>query len=224
MQKTLLVLFLLLWQSCHSQIANYNTSTLNGVWKNTDDTTIIKFLNRGKYIDILYIKTEITIIETGNYGFCDSKKESDAIDLTDLHLNAKEGFNLCFIDNTGAALRYELEYECGNSKKDCAMLLFGQNVFKYRTIPISPFLIKFLYKQGKLDKQDYLKEYANLIVKEIAPPKCTIYQSPNVATKMYLIKGDLVSILEQKGDWVKIEYQGKKTVQGWLKKGDINKL
>ncbi|MFY7987347.1 MAG: SH3 domain-containing protein [Flavobacterium sp.] len=48
-----------------------------------------------------------------------------------------------------------------------------------------------------------------------------IYNTPNSPTKMYLIKGDEVEILEEKGEWLKIRYYGKKTIEGWIKRSDV---
>ena len=38
---------------------------------------------------------------------------------------------------------------------------------------------------------------------------------------MYLLKGDVVEILQEKDDWLQIRYYGKKTIEGWIKKGDV---
>jgi SH3-like domain-containing protein len=39
---------------------------------------------------------------------------------------------------------------------------------------------------------------------------------------MYLIKGDEVEVLEEKGEWLKIRYYGKKVVEGWIKRSDVD--
>ncbi|MFC0183754.1 hypothetical protein SAMN04515674_11132 [Pseudarcicella hirudinis] len=51
--------------------------------------------------------------------------------------------------------------------------------------------------------------------------KAIIYNLPNTSTQMYLIKGNEVEVLETKGDWLKIRYYGKKVVEGWIKKTDV---
>lgn len=38
---------------------------------------------------------------------------------------------------------------------------------------------------------------------------------------MYLVKGDEVEIVKEKGKFLKIYYYGKKTIEGWIKKSDI---
>jgi hypothetical protein len=59
--------------------------------------------------------------------------------------------------------------------------------------------------------------------KEISSAKVPIYSEPEKPTRMYLIKGDVVTVLEEKNGWLKIEYEGKKLVTGWIKKGDTER-
>ena len=41
-------------------------------------------------------------------------------------------------------------------------------------------------------------------------------------TKMYLLKGDMIMILGIKADWVKIQYIGKKIIDGWIRKSQLS--
>ena len=52
--------------------------------------------------------------------------------------------------------------------------------------------------------------------------KSTLYKTPNQSTKMYLIKGDKVTLLDEKTDssgqkWYFINYKGKKELNMWIK-------
>jgi hypothetical protein len=51
-----------------------------------------------------------------------------------------------------------------------------------------------------------------------------LYSSPvdSARTKMYLLKGDMVMILGVKEGWVKIEYIGKKIIDGWIRKSELS--
>jgi len=56
----------------------------------------------------------------------------------------------------------------------------------------------------------------------ITTHKAHLYRSPNIKTKMYLIKGDKVTILDEKTDasgqkWYFINYKGKKELNMWIK-------
>ncbi len=79
---------------------------------------------------------------------------------------------------------------------------------------------QFIDHNGK-DNRNYIKEYLNLDVKEVVVPQSLIYSKPNERTKMYLIKGDVVTILEEKNKWIKIEYAGEELITGWIKKEDV---
>lgn len=57
--------------------------------------------------------------------------------------------------------------------------------------------------------------------KTIRIQKQPLYSSPNQKTKMYLLKGDKVEILEEKDDWYYILYHGKKDIKAWIPKRAI---
>jgi hypothetical protein len=59
------------------------------------------------------------------------------------------------------------------------------------------------------------------VFKKIKYEKVKLNLSQSQPTKMYLVKGDEVEIVEEKGDWVKIRYYGKKVIEGWIKKSDV---
>jgi hypothetical protein len=55
----------------------------------------------------------------------------------------------------------------------------------------------------------------------IRAEKSFIYDKNNIKTKMYLLKNDPVEIIESQTDWLKIKYYGKKVIEGWIKKSDV---
>ena len=84
----------------------------------------------------------------------------------------------------------------------------------YRILDLPPFILKFI-------KSKFPFKFKNIKVSIT-----NIYISPNTPTKMYLIKGDEVEIIEEKDDWLKIRYYGngatsRKTIEGWIKKSDV---
>jgi hypothetical protein len=54
----------------------------------------------------------------------------------------------------------------------------------------------------------------------IVSAKAVIYSEPGVATRSYLIKGDKITVLDERSGWLKMEYYGTKRVTGWVKKTD----
>lgn len=55
----------------------------------------------------------------------------------------------------------------------------------------------------------------------IQSEKQPLYKTPPTKTKMYLIKGDKVEILEEKDDWLYILYRGKKDIKAWIPKSAV---
>jgi hypothetical protein len=76
---------------------------------------------------------------------------------------------------------------------------------------------------------EYLhKNYKNFVKldnaqQQIQPTKQPLYKSPTIdsKTKMYLIKGDKVEILEEKDNWLHIFYKGKKEIKAWIPKDAV---
>ena len=108
------------------------------------------------------------------------------------------------------------------SKVGSRFELINVNVFVYNKVERLPNeYLRALYKKGKKDNKDYLKSFFNMDFKEIIIPKSIIHSVPNQRTKMYLIKGDEVEFLEEQGEWYKIRFYGKKTIEGWIRKSDV---
>ncbi len=61
----------------------------------------------------------------------------------------------------------------------------------------------------------YISEFLDIRVLEIKIKKCKVYNAPNKRGNEYLKKGDIVIIIEEKGEWIKVEYGNEK--QGWIK-------
>jgi hypothetical protein len=105
-----------------------------------------------------------------------------------------------------------------NNKQDTIMIIewsTRQMFFTYKKINKLPDTFQvFLQKKGI---------HVGFPHKEIAVTKSIIYSEPNKPTKMYLIKGDIVTVLEEKDGWIKMEYEGKKMITGWIKKKDTKK-
>ena len=51
-------------------------------------------------------------------------------------------------------------------------------------------------------------------------PKSIVYSEPAKSTEMYLTEGDIITVLEEENDWIKMEYAGEMLITGWIKKKD----
>jgi hypothetical protein len=58
------------------------------------------------------------------------------------------------------------------------------------------------------------------LTKTIQIEKSLIFSSPNIPTKMYLVKFDEVEVIAEKDNWLHIKYYEKKIVDGWIRKKD----
>lgn len=110
-------------------------------------------------------------------------------------------------------------FECDGQN----MSINGGQLVEYAKIDHLPGLaLKMLYNRGKSDNRNYIKEYLDIDVSVVKASKSVIYSNPGMgATKMYLLKGDVLTVIGEKGEWLKIEYRGKKLVQGWVKKQEL---
>jgi hypothetical protein len=67
---------------------------------------------------------------------------------------------------------------------------------------------------------EYLKSTSQIEILS----KIQVYSEPNRSLKKYLNKGDIVTILEEKSNWLKIEYiadEGKNPIIVWIRKKDV---
>ncbi len=99
------------------------------------------------------------------------------------------------------------------------MSINGGQLVEYEKIPKLPIeALKKLYYRGRQDKRDYIKDYLGIKVAEIIQTKSIVYSKPDKPTALQLNKGDVVIALEEKGNWIKVDYGGDNP--GWVKKED----
>ncbi len=91
----------------------------------------------------------------------------------------------------------------------------------YKQIPYIPTHVLVALKKNNPKDYEFLIKFLDIDFKTITVQKSIIHSAPNQPTKMYLIKGDEVACLEEKGEWYKIRYYGKKTIEGWISKSDV---
>jgi hypothetical protein len=121
-----------------------------------------------------------------------------------------------WIDKKNCIMGWDLYFEDDN------LIIEGGRLAEYSHLDrLPPLTIRLLYRRGKKDGRDYLKEYLNIDVKEVVVPRSFIYSEPDTLTRMYFIKGDIVTVLEKQDGWIKVEYSGRKTVTGWIRKQDV---
>jgi hypothetical protein len=226
MKKICIVLIFILgiWKISFSQTKQ---EQFQGIWMNimsdpngemliriVKGINVLSIAHQGEdYIDYYLVET----IE----GFI-NVEDFETINVKDFDINGKyylsvfkDDVKLTRIQKKGYMMRSELYFE------DDKLIIEGGKLAEYTRLEcLSSMTLRLLYKRGKKDNRNYLKEYINIDVTEVVSSKSTIYSEPDKPTKMYLVKGDVVTVLEEKEGWIKMEYEGKKLITGWIKKKD----
>jgi hypothetical protein len=172
--------------------------------------------------------------------YTDSKYPEFGIEVSDYFYGFYNDCDLPSIDSLKRSGDYyfevtPLEFEDENKRKIYVENACGQVSFftekqdTFMNIYYSSRQQYVTYK--KLDSlpqnvQKHLAEngiYVGFPRREISSDKTTIYAAPNISTRMYLIKGDVVTVLEEKDGWLRVEYEGRKLVRGWIKREDTEK-
>ncbi|MBN6063573.1 hypothetical protein HYE62_04440 [Aggregatibacter actinomycetemcomitans] len=105
------------------------------------------------------------------------------------------------------------------------------NIYPYNKHTIGKYfeIIEKLSKLNLDEEKRYLENFifSNRINSEIVLDKVYLYDSNGVKSKIYLIKGDKVSILDKKNtsdgqSWYFINYKGKKEINMWIKADSVD--
>lgn len=204
---------------------------MQGVWENTMNSNsefAYSIIHGVKSLDFVYSTDDKKLdfpLSESLVGFQNSDNGNrDSINMNDLK---KDGMyytilDCKYIDDKGWIHRPDYltpEYfECDGE----VMSVNGGQLVEYEKLKRLPSnALKKLYDRGEVDKCNYIKEYLNIEVKEIKVNKSYIYSRPDALTKMYFIKGDVVTVVGKSGDWLHIEYLGKRLIQGWIHNKDV---
>lgn len=102
-----------------------------------------------------------------------------------------------------------------NENKESLKLIKTREFSKSEKIPFKDAKFPKLF-EAELKEIDYLSYFANVKVS-----KSVIYSEIDVPTNKYLIKGDQIKVVNEKANFLKFYYFGKKTTTGWIKKSDV---
>lgn len=210
---------------------------LQGIWEcvfvssinEGTDEMIFKIIKDKNCLGLYYSKEYVSVSETmigfqhsikHNYIddtenemiYIDSLKDdglyyTEIIDKNDIQTNGIISKLSCIIP---------VYYECDGYH----LSICGGKLVEYSKISQLPFVaLTKIYYCGKQDKRDYIQEYLGIKVVAITVPKSIVYSKSKKETTNFLNQGDVVMILEKKGDWLKVDYGGEQ--EGWIKKSAI---
>ncbi|MGB6327805.1 MAG: hypothetical protein WBF48_02665 [Halarcobacter sp.] len=158
------------------------------------------------FFKILLIFLSINFIYANN--LCDSIKTNDLVKCIENRIFIlKEKIN----KNNIVLNEYTYKKKCQEVFND---IYPGKEAALEQLLCIEEHLIKEIESfNNKVRKKHF---YIN-----IQPKRQALYKTPPTKTKMYLIKGDKVEILEEKDDWLYILYRGKKDIKAWIPKSAV---
>jgi len=226
---SLIAFFLAKIQAQEKQKSKFDL--IQGIWENINNNEYeksFKIINGVKSLGFSFTNnqtdSDFYLMESIE-GFQNLDYDSfDSLNINSFNENDKYFttiINIKYIRNGWVNKKYCIVpdyFECDGEN----MSINGGQLVEYMKIKRLPgTALKLLYNRGKKDNRDYIKEYLQIEVGEITSEKCVIYSEPGIPTKMYLIRGDIVTIIGEKEDWLNIEYLGTKLVKGWIKKSDV---
>ena len=225
-------------------------NNLQGVWKHVPptagyDSTWLLFINN-KSLDIFFwIDSKKVSIPLNTpfsyYGFWDTSYyggENQPKHITELKPNGKFIFfyddlihdlsedDKIGYDSLGNLYRPTRKCDWGFTDDGNGIEFnFGPEPDVYKRVEKVPDYVLLSLKQNKEHWKKYLDfiEHKELIIRV---EKSRIFSTPDQLTKMYLIKGDEVEVVEEKEQWLRIRYYGngatsRKIIEGWIKKTDV---
>jgi hypothetical protein len=211
---------------CLGKIAITSYSQINyfvGVWREVmQDTNSYRLITDNYFYSFYDVQdSNDWYIKTFYYGFIDDK-DSDSVSISQFK-DIGEHFVLAEA-NLDKEKVYDKDYfliygtNIHSKYADfTAIDLEGPKVFMYTKIFK---LNKKLEENLKEKSPDVFVEYLKITSQlEIYSKKCTVYSEPNRPTKAQLQKGDIVMIIEEQDNWLKIEY-GENDI-GWIKRKDV---
>lgn len=211
----------------------------------TNFTSIKYFKNRIRLNIFYWHKSKNIDVDSMLIGF--SPKDKKVYKLSDLD---SVGQQMYFYRPNPQAPNDSIKY-FREASPSCSALYNGNAIEEELSPPEKghPNYFTFSFNGRDIDRHEELHHLPNLIVanlvknkKElhkvgaflnksfsiITNPKVYIFSDTFNKTKMYLIKNDPVEIIRKKADWLKIKYYPEKnriwtgkTIEGWIKKGDV---
>ena len=191
--KHIYILVLLICsEKSFTQINKSNLDLLQGKWENTTDEGLKSILQitGKKYTSSITFIDGMNSKESGEIVICDECSLARGSDSTHFIYNDNGGYLFIFGNC------YEMTIESDELS------------LSWEDRPSSV----LRYKRIKLNKST-----SKVFITNIKSP---IFSSPNIPTKMYLLKHDEVEVIAEKDNWLHIKYYGKKIVEGWIRKKD----
>jgi len=208
----------------------HKVELMQGIWEgimNSDAESLYKIVKGNKSLGIVFTTASQAsdfYLNESIEGFQNYRRdETDSINVKWLAKGGKYYTTIIYEDQIDKNGWVSIDYCIVANYFKCDgefMSINGGHLSEFDKIPALPFnAMVMLYKRGKLDKKDYIKEYIEADASEIRTAKSKVYASPDKQSNVQLKKGDIVIVIEKTGKWLKIKYS--EEGMGWIKSDDI---
>ena len=209
---------------------------LNGIWVNSDDESNLSIYNDFKFISIYDDDEYATIRFKEIYFIKKGLEDKKNISGKDAYTKDFEESSKYFITvNKGQTAHLDSYYKEWSDLRfrsnyfyefnpRVTMVIFNLKDHYFHYIERLPkTALKMLYERCREDSIDYIKQYLGIDVRNIISGQSIIFDSLEVETNMYLIEGELITVLGEQNDFLKMEYEAddKKIISGLIKKEDV---
>jgi hypothetical protein len=184
-----------------------------------------------KALTIYYESINENYLEFHLIGFQDSlKRYNKEVNIKNVSLN-NEGRFLTNIECDSTFLKKNNAYWSVIKYFNCNEIIGEReenSLITERIIKLPNAIITFIINEIRNKNQQYLQRFLVKKYSLISYPKVIIFSNLRSPTKMYLLKNDPVEVTEEKDNWLKIKYYPEKngewtgkTIEGWIKKSDV---
>lgn len=215
---------------------NTKLSLIQGIWEYSfpnetgiETGGVFKIVNDKKCLEFTFIPNSDELshplfnMVVGFQDSVNSSYENEEIDTNDFKADGLYYTEILSEEDIGADGLVEKPNFMVPSYFNCDGQLLSKNgakLFEYEKIPELPYeAVRYLFRRGKRDERNYLKEYLKLEVLAIIPLKCMVYSKPDKPTNVRLNRDAVVIVTEEAGRWLKIKYSDSGT--GWIKREDV---
>jgi len=135
--------------------------------------------------------------------------------------NIIEPMEIYFIENSYIKLQKGQKY-CEGSNS-FILNIYDTNTYNinYGEYVSTTTLVKF---QRVISPPKFVQNFIIKLKKNVLKPlktKTNIHSFPNSPSHKYFLKSDQVEVLEIRDTWIKVRYYGNKTIEGWIRKSDV---
>ncbi len=232
MTKYILFLFLLMSYVIGKSQTNSsnNFNLIQGIWAgvlNSETECLYKITKGTKSLGISFANQSSVsdfYLNESIEGFQNYKRgEIDSINIKILNQEGKYYTLIIDEDHISRDGWVKIDYCIIPNYFECdgeLMSINGGRLVEYTKMRELPYeALDKLFKRGRLDKRDYIFEYLNLKVRAIKSSYCNIYSNPKGKVIGKLQMEQVVIILEENANWLKVKYSEDEI--GWIKKTHV---